>query len=717
MKWYKFFIWVLFILGVYPSLIAQNEDSVRYAIHNLSINSQRSDFSPFLFGTKLFFSSGRENDIGVKYYSIENNRELIDVFDAEKIDSVNFKKSKPLAKINTKYNDGPICISKDGTQLFISRNDSKRTKGKNKKPLSIFVSYKTDNGWSKPEVLPFCSGEYSYCHPALMSNGTLVFSSDIIGGYGGMDLYYSKFEKGTWTIPRNYGPNINGKENEIFPFVSANNMLYFSTTRKNGFGGLDIYSFNLKTPTHSQIQILDAPINSSFDDFGIWVDSTERIGYFSSNRDTANGDNIFYFKNKYPDFKNCTPQKRRTYCYTFFEEATQMTADTLGMIYEWDFGDGTRKQGMEVKHCFKTIGNYSVQLNIIERASGNLFYNELNYDFEVEDPKQFYINCADTLARGKMFAINTKNVAIAKHTIKEVYWFFGDGKFSVGTSAKHVYKTDGEYIIKLGAVAKNDSTGELEKFCTYKTILVKDSLWITRHKPGLPRVKLNSTVSKQAAKIDSVNYRIHLGTSKNNIPVDAKIFKNLENVKQYKEKEGYSYTSGYAKKVADAIPEYKKAKAKGFKDAAVVSFYGDTVMANQQKSMKGTILDDEIISIDLSAFAGLRKKNVFFDLNSAEINKTAYKYLDSLAGALRNNNKLELIILAASDRGKENDVNRTLSKKRATAIQEFFTSKGIKASRIDVNVLGKNMPIEYEPGKNVVISNRRVQILLVKNSK
>ena len=718
MKCYKLFIYVSFIVGFCPLLLAQNEDSVRYSIQNLSINSKRSDFSPFLFNNKLFFSSGRENDIGVKYYAIENNQELVDVFNAEKIDSVNFKKVKPVTEINTKFNDGPICISKNGKQLFITRNDPKRTKGKNKKPLSIFVSQKDGNGWSEPKVLPFCTGEFSYCHPALTSNGTLVFSSDVSGGYGGMDLYYSKFEGGVWTIPRNYGPNINGKENEVFSFISANNMLYFSTNKKNGFGGLDIYSFNLKSPTHSQVQILEAPINSAFDDFGICVDSTERIGYFSSNRDTANGDNVFYFKNKYPDFKNCTLQKKRTYCFTFYEEATQMTTDTLGMIYEWDFGDGTRKRGLEVRHCFKKIGNYSVQLNIIEKASGNLFYNELSYDFEVEEPKQFYIDCPDTIARSKKFTINTQNVFIPKHTIKDYFWFFGDGKFVVGNPSfiPHVYKADGNYTIKLGVIAKNDSTGELEKFCTYKTVLVKDSLWIARHKPDLVRVKFNSNVSKHTTKEDSINYRIHLGTSKKDIPVNAEIFNDLNNVKQYKEKDGYTYTSGNAKKISEAIPEYKKAREKGFKDAAVVSFKGDSIVPNQQKAMSATIFDENTI-IDLSAFAGLRKKNIFFDLNSAEINKTAYKYLDSLAGAMKKNENLELIILAACDRATEYVSGNALSKSRGAAVLKFFTSKGVKASRLDINTIGKNMPIEYEPKKNVVISNRRVQILLVKNSK
>ena len=707
-KYRKLFIYLFFVIGLHTLSIAQYEDSIRYEIRNLSINSKRSDFSPFLFNKKLHFSSGRDNDFGVKYYTIENNQELIDVFTAEKTDSVNFKKLKPYTEINTKYNDGPICISKDGKQLFISRTDLKRAKGKNKKPLSIFVSYKTDKGWSEPEVLPFCNLNYSYCHPALMSNGTLVFSSDITGGYGGMDLYYSKFENGTWTIPRNYGPKINGKENEVFPFISANNMLYFSTNRKNGFGGLDIYSFNLKKPTFSQAQLMEAPINSAYDDFGVWVDSTERMGYLSSNRDTLNSDDIFFFKNKYPDFEKCTTQKRRTYCFTFFEESTQMNGDTLGMTYEWDFGDGTKKRGIEVKHCFAKPGIYPVQLNVIEKVSGSLFYNESSYDFEVEEPKQFYIACSDTIATGKPFTINTDNVFIPKHSIKEIFYFFGDGKFNATKSVQHTYKKDGEYVIKLGALAKNDSTGEIEKMCVQKTILVRDSLWIVKHKPD-HRIKLNSKVAGSTKK-DSVNYRVHLGSSKKDIPVDAKVFNDLNNVKQYKEKDGYTYTSGYAQKVADAIPEYRKAKEKGFKDASVITFKGDSLMPNQQKSMKGNIAN----ALGINA---LYKKNIFFDVNGAIINKAEYKCLDSLAELLRKDKHLELIILTASDGAKEKDINFELSNKRGSAIQYYFISKGVRSERLDINALGKNMPEEYEDGKNVVLSNCRAEILLVKTSK
>ncbi len=470
MRCYRCLIGVLFFIYLHTSTIAQSGDSTRFEIHSININSKQSDFSPFLFNKKLYFASGRANRVGVTYLNAETTQDITDMFYAERKDSINFKKPSSFSEINTRNDDGPICFNKEGTELYITSNDVKRTNANNKTPLSIFISKKVNDKWSKPEVLPFCTENFSYCHPALLKDGkTLIFSSDVKGGYGGMDLYYSTFKNGTWTIPRNLGRKINSTVNEIFPFVSVNNMLYFSANRKKGFGGLDIYSFNLKD---SVLQLLSLPINSTYDDFGVWIDSTERCGYLSSNRDTVKSDDIYYFRNKYPDFDKCTPNITPKYCYTFFEEASLSTKDTLGMVYEWDFGDGSKKRGLSAKHCFSKPGTYVVQLNILDKKSGTLFTNQVSYDFVVDPSSKFYIDCADTQIANQAFALDIWNVVIPDHTIREAHWFFGDDKFSTGISAQHVYKKTGTYTIKLGLVTKNNITGVLENMCTQKTIRV-----------------------------------------------------------------------------------------------------------------------------------------------------------------------------------------------------------------------------------------------------
>lgn len=76
---------------------------------------------------------------------------------------------------------------------------------------------------------------------------TMVFTSNRQGGYGGYDLYYSKYEEGQWTAPVNFGEEINSEFDEYRPIlfeegVDLNrNMMVFSSNRPGGLGGFDLY--------------------------------------------------------------------------------------------------------------------------------------------------------------------------------------------------------------------------------------------------------------------------------------------------------------------------------------------------------------------------------------------------------------------------------------------------------------------------------------------
>ena len=726
MQWTKILYITLFVAGCVPVSFSQNEtskeDSSRIEIIRLKINSNRGDFSPFLLGNKLYFTSGRVHRYGLVYIDADTTLELEDVFSAEKIDSINFKHPHYFSeKINTKYNDGPLCFDKSGDMLFITGNDKKRML-KDVEPLAIFMAKKINGHWEHPTTLPFCTGTNSYCHPALMKDGkTLLFSSNITGGYGGMDLYISKFENNNWSQPKNLGTKINGLDNETFPFVTEDDVLYFTSDRKTGLGGLDIYMLDLKDPIGNEVLLLPSPFNSTKDDFGVWVDSTGNSGYFSSNRSALGDDDIYYFKNKYPVFENCNTFKKPIYCYTFFEESSLAAEDSSGMTYEWDLGDGTKMRGLTVRHCFTSIGNYSIQLNIIDKSSGALFYNELSYDFSVVESKQLFINCNDTIATGKIIKIDAAKSIIPGFSIKELFWFFGDGKYSSGENAHHKYNTNGEYLIQLGVIAKNDFTGKTAKFCTQKKVLVKDSLWIQKHISSLtktvwpPPHPVDSLYRVKEG--DSINFRIHLGSSKVNIPTSSKVFADLKDVKKQKNKDIYQYTSGKVKKLSEVISYYHKAKEKGFKDAVAISFYGDSLVPHQEKSIKGEIIASGFNSPDVDTANILFTRTVLFDFNKSNINKSYFKSLDSICAMLKKNKKLELIILSSSDTVGTSAYNYKLSKKRAFSVQAFLNKKGIKKERLDIIPFGENIPPGHERRKNNVTSNRRVELLLVKNAK
>jgi len=717
----RVFIANIFFAVLFSCGLAQNEagagDTSAYTVTRLSINSNRGDFAPYLLQKKLFFSSGRVHRYGLVYYNEDTIKELEDVFYAEQIDSVNFKHPHYFSeKVNTRFNDGPLCFNKTGDVLYITGNDLKRI-NKHIEPLDIFVSHKINGHWEVPVSLPFCTGTNSYCHPALMDDQrTLIFASDLAGGFGGMDLYYSKFENGNWSPPQNLGPKINGPGNELFPFIRAGNVLYFSSSRE---GNLDIYKVDVNNSWNKEISKEGWPFNSAKDDFGVWIDSTGNSGYFSSDR--GGNDDIYYFKNKYPRFDNCVGQKKPSYCYTFFEESTMQSEDTLGMIYEWNLGDGVKERGLSVKHCYGVPGNYSVQLNIVDKASGALFYNELSYDFTVEEARLLYIESKDTLVFGNAAQFNSGASQIPGYRIAEWYWFYGDGTFAQGASVKHAYASQGEYLVQLGVIAKNDSTGKIEKFCTQKKVLVKDSLWIKNHQSTLTKVvwppprRVDSTYHVKEG--EGVDFRVHLGSSKENIPVDSKVFSDLGDVKKTKEKDTYHYTSGKVKKVVEAIPYHRKAKEKGFNDAVVIGFYKDSLMPRQERSMKGVIVNAQRISIAIDTSRVLYSLNVFFDFNKADITRAYHRSLDSVCRKLKQDKKLELIILAISDTVGTSEYNYKLSKRRAASVQKYLKKGGIGEKRLDVISLGENLPAEYNTRKKVVLSNRRVELILVKNAK
>jgi outer membrane protein OmpA-like peptidoglycan-associated protein len=706
----------VWLLGVMPALAQEavaGADTNAYLVSRLSINSNRGDFGPYLLQKKLYFTSGRVHRYGLVYYNEDTTRELEDVFYAEQLDSVNFRPPHYFSeKVNTKFNDGPLCFNRSGDVLYITGNDLKRI-NHHIEPLDIFVSHKVHGHWEAPQALPFCTGHSSYCHPALRRDQkTLIFASDMPGGFGGMDLYAATFENGSWSAPQNLGPLINTASNEIFPFVSEADVLYFSSNRG---GNLDIFMVELGASSPAPAWA-GWPLNSEKDDFGVWIDSSGMSGYFSSDR--GGNDDIYYFKNKYPRFENCVEQQRPKYCYTFFEESTLQTEDTLGMIYEWDLGDGTKKRGISVRHCYEGPGNYSVQLNIVDKASGALFFNELSYDFAVDPAKLLYIEGADTVMPGKTVLFSSKSSEIPGRRIGDRYWFFGNGQYAAGAEAGHRFDKEGAYLVTLGVLTR-DSLGRVEKFCTQKKVLVRDSAWIAARKSSFthtvwpPPHKADTTF--RAKEGGDVNFRVHLGTSKENIPVDSKLFNELGDVKKTRDKEVYHYTSGAVKKLKDAAPYYKKAREKGFKHAAVVSYYRDSLMPNQERSMKGVIRNGEISAADPDTI--LWSLNVFFDVNSAEIDGAYYRALDSLSNKLKANPRLELIVLSVTDTTGSEQYNYKLAKKRALNVQGYLRKRGIADKRLDVISLGENLPAEYYSRKNVLLSNRRVELMVVKSEK
>ncbi|MEL6919023.1 MAG: OmpA family protein, partial [Bacteroidota bacterium] len=202
-------------------------------------------------------------------------------------------------KINTKYHEASVTFSPDNTTMYFTRNNYGKKLKRDKNGinhLKIYTSNKVDGEWTEAREVSFNSDTYSTGHPALSPDGKqLYFVSDMPGSIGATDIFVvDVLENGSFSEPRNLGPEINTEQKEMFPFIN-NKKLYFSSNGHVGLGGLDVYEVAFdEEEGFQEVKNVGKPINSNKDDFSYIVDEETQKGYFASNRQGGKGDDDIY---------------------------------------------------------------------------------------------------------------------------------------------------------------------------------------------------------------------------------------------------------------------------------------------------------------------------------------------------------------------------------------------------------------------------------------
>jgi outer membrane protein OmpA-like peptidoglycan-associated protein/tetratricopeptide (TPR) repeat protein len=156
-----------------------------------------------------------------------------------------------------------------------------------------------DGTFANIQALPFNeSSSYSVMH-AFVDNNTLYFSSDGQGGFGGFDIYQVPILENGYGSVFNLGSNVNGPQDEVFPFVK-DGIVYFSSNRYEGLGGLDIYKTGQLGKGSSMN--LGKVYNTPQDDFGYFMDG-QGNQFLSSDRGMSESrDDIYAGKYLYDYF-------------------------------------------------------------------------------------------------------------------------------------------------------------------------------------------------------------------------------------------------------------------------------------------------------------------------------------------------------------------------------------------------------------------------------
>lgn len=275
-------------------------DSANYEILNTSINTAGSDMGSALYKDKLIFSS---TSFGTKSGATYRWNELpyLDMYSAKIGPYGDLSAVESFApKLKTPYHDGPVSIDVQKNIIYFTRNSFVKGKTSQSKEgvtnLKLFQGKLEEGEWKLTGSFRYNSDEFSVGHPSINKEGTvLYFASDMPGGYGKSDIYFSVNVNGQWSKPFNLGPKVNTEGNEFFPFISTNGVVYFASNGHGGLGGLDIYFSVPEQGVFNTIENMGFPVNSPRDDFGLALDSTGMKGYFTSNRTGGKGDDDLYF--------------------------------------------------------------------------------------------------------------------------------------------------------------------------------------------------------------------------------------------------------------------------------------------------------------------------------------------------------------------------------------------------------------------------------------
>ncbi len=279
-------------------------DSTKDVIRKLSINSSEADLAPAVMNDLLLFSSARGEGVGGKTKYKWDREPFLNLYSAllkgeTATDAMVMRKD-----VNSRYHDGSASFDSTTKRLYFTRDNfyyGKLMKASNGEvKLGIYYADIGKGEFGQPEwgsLVPFVHNdpEYNVGQPSISPDGKrLYFVSDRPGGRGGTDIWYCDNLQGEWGEPKNLGSKVNTQGSEMYPFITADSTLYFSSTGHPGLGGYDIFSVRLTSEGPGRVFNLGYPMNTVHNDHGLIVLADDSTGFFVSDRPGGMGSDDIY---------------------------------------------------------------------------------------------------------------------------------------------------------------------------------------------------------------------------------------------------------------------------------------------------------------------------------------------------------------------------------------------------------------------------------------
>lgn len=241
------------------------------------INFSSTDLAnqPYEYSEKDYCIISGDNST-IVYFYIKNRMSQI-FFSKKNHSSAN----KPEIISNISNTELPIyasSLSFNGNDLYLSKSENGNR--------DIYVCSFINNSWSDLVRLnKNINTRSDETHAFITKDGAaLYFTSNRKKGTGGLDIYISyKDVKGEWDKPVLLGNSINTEFNEETPFLSPDEQtLYFSSEGHNSMGGYDIFYSNLDSKGKWTKPInLGYPINNGDNNLYYFPGKSNNEGYYS----------------------------------------------------------------------------------------------------------------------------------------------------------------------------------------------------------------------------------------------------------------------------------------------------------------------------------------------------------------------------------------------------------------------------------------------------
>jgi len=712
----KIIILSIIVLFIPIGLISQSH----YQVDLAEFSSKKyAEFCPVIFNNQIIFTSNQETELLIN----NGNKSNTGAFNIYKIDidPENWDAQPEVfsQSLLTPFNDGPVSFNPDGKLIVYSRNVDTKTTNKNifdlKNTLGLYFAELDEGEWINPVEFKYNSKEYSITTPCFSADGNyLYFGSDMPGGYGGTDLYRSRFINGEWTEPENLGEKINTKGNEVYPYIAKNGDLFFASDGHGGLGKKDIFLSRFSGLDWITPVQLDPPINSKEDDFGLVTDGEFSKGFFSSARGRT--DDIYQFSTLIPQLFDCDTVLENQYCYEFWDDLYP-GMNSLPVIYEWEFSDGVRLKGLRVEHCLPGAGKYWANLNIIDNSTSNTFFTQTSMEFELEEHVQPYITCDDAGIVESDMEFSGLESYLPGFITEEYIWDFGDGNFNSGQDITHHFNKSGVYAVKMGVKGYTEGNDNKELRCVIKPVtILPDNQALAMYLSGMDlklvtgseNMNRDSSEVIQDFSVFEVNpeeevFRVEVLSSDAKIMLDDSLFNPLRDKYDIKEfyfsgDSLYSYTVGEFNSLLSTYDIYADVVDKGFTSAMVKTY----VLAE---------LPTEVVAKINRDFAELADAN--FEFNQSEVSENTYPMLDKVVNIMNENPDLVMEIAAHTDNVGSFEFNMELSQKRAQSIVDYMISKGIDKIRLFGKGYGESRPISSNNTEDGRMENRRVEFMIL----